>query len=49
MFKIQTMNKISAAGIEALEHVLEPGGATFHADYRYAAEVRDAVAPVPCR
>ena len=44
---------LRAAGIEALEHVLEPGGATFHADYRYAAEVRDAVAaagtpaPVP--
>ena len=41
------------AGIEVAEHVLEPGGATFHADYRYAAEVRDAIAaaggprPVP--
>lgn len=41
------------AGIEVSEHVLEPGGATFHADYRYAAEVRDALAaagdprPVP--
>ena len=41
------------AGIEVLEHVLEPGGRTFHADYHYAAEVRDAIAaagapaPVP--
>ena len=44
---------LRAAGIEALEHVLEPGGATFHADYRYAAEVRDAIAaagtPAPVR
>ena len=41
------------AGIEVLEHVLEPGGRTFHADYHYAAEVCDAIAaagapaPVP--
>jgi len=39
------------AGVDVAEHVLEPGGATFHADYRYAAEVRDAIAaagaPVP--
>ncbi|MBQ6104284.1 MAG: sn-glycerol-1-phosphate dehydrogenase, partial [Kiritimatiellae bacterium] len=32
---------LRADGIEVLEHVLEPGGAAFHADYRYAAEVRD--------
>ena len=44
---------LRAAGVETSEHVLEPGGATFHADYRYAAEVRDALAaagapaPVP--
>ncbi len=34
---------LSGAGIEVAEHVLEPGGNTFHADYRYAAEVREAI------
>ena len=43
---------LRAAGVDVAEHVLEPGGAKFHADYRYAAEVRDALAaggppPVP--
>ncbi len=31
------------AGVEVAEYVLEPGGKTFHADYRYAAEVREAI------
>ena len=26
---------LAAAGVEVAEHVLEPGGRTFHADYRY--------------
>ncbi len=32
------------AGVDVAEYVLEPGGRTFHADYHYAAEVRDAIA-----
>ena len=31
------------AGIGVCEYVLEPGGKTFHADYHYAAEVREAI------
>lgn len=31
------------AGIDVGEYVLEPGGKTFHADYHYAAEVREAI------
>ena len=34
---------LHASGIDVCEHVLEPGGKTFHADYRYAEEVRDAI------
>ena len=34
------------AGIEVLEHVLEPGGRTFHADYHYVDEVREAIKAV---
>ena len=33
---------LSSAGVEVGEHVLEPGGRTFHADYRYVEETRDA-------
>ena len=31
------------AGVGVCEYVLEPGGKTFHADYHYAAEVREAI------
>ena len=31
------------AGVDVCEYVLEPGGQTFHADYHYAAEVREAI------
>ena len=34
---------LRAAGIEVVEHVVEPGGKTFHADYRYVDEVREAI------
>ena len=34
---------LSEAGVEVSEYVLEPGGATFHADYRYVEEVREAI------
>ena len=34
---------LRAAGVEVAEHVVEPGGKTFHADYRYVDEVREAV------
>ena len=34
---------LGEAGIEVAEHVLEPDGRMFHADYRYAAEVREAI------
>ena len=35
---------LRADGVDVSEHVLEPGGKTFHADYRYAEEVRAAIA-----
>ena len=35
--------QLKSAGVEVVRHVLEPGGQTFHADYRYAAEVREAI------
>ena len=35
---------LRASGVDVSEHVLEPGGKTFHADYRYAEEVRAAIA-----
>ena len=34
---------LRAAGVEVVEHVLEPDGKTFHADYRYVDEVREAI------
>ena len=34
---------LGAAGVVVSEHVLEPGGKTFHGDYRYAEEVREAI------
>ena len=37
---------LRSAGVDVSEHVLEPGGRTFHADYRYAVEVREAIEAV---
>ena len=37
---------LGAAGVAVSEHVLEPGGKTFHGDYRYAEEVREAIRSV---
>ena len=34
---------LRAAGIAVSEYVIEPSGKTFHADYHYAAETRDAI------
>ena len=34
---------LKSAGVDVSEYILEPGGRTFHADYHYAAEVRDAI------
>ena len=34
---------LRANGVEVSEHVIEPGGKTFHADYRYVDEVREAI------
>ena len=34
---------LRANGVEVAEHVIEPGGKTFHADYRYVDEVREAI------
>ena len=34
------------SGVEVCEYVLEPGGQMFHADYHYAAEVREAIKSV---
>ena len=34
---------LAKAGVEVSEYVVEPGGRTFHADYRYVTEVRDAI------
>ena len=31
------------SGVDVCEYVLEPGGQTFHADYHYAAEVREVI------
>ena len=36
----------ATAGVAVVEHVLEPGGKTFHGDYRYAEEVREAIRSV---
>ena len=34
---------LRAAGAQVSEHVIEPDGKTFHADYRYVDEVREAI------
>ena len=34
---------LRSAGVEVVEHIVEPGGKTFHADYRYVDEVREAI------
>ena len=34
---------LKSAGVGVCEYVLEPGGKMFHADYHYAAEVREAI------
>ena len=34
---------LRANGVEVSEHVVEPNGGTFHADYRYVDEVREAI------
>ncbi|MBQ2628970.1 MAG: sn-glycerol-1-phosphate dehydrogenase [Kiritimatiellae bacterium] len=34
---------LRANGVEVAEHVIEPGGKTFHADYGYVDEVREAI------
>ena len=39
--RVETM--LRADGIDVCEYVLEPGGKMFHADYHYAAEVREAI------
>ena len=38
----ETEALLRQAGVETTLHVLEPGGKTFHGDYRYAEEVREA-------
>ena len=40
---VRTAQLLADAGIAVDTHVIEPGGATFHADYRYVDEVRGAV------
>ena len=37
---------LAASGVAVSEHILEPGGKTFHGDYRYAEEVREAIRSV---
>ena len=39
--RVETL--LREAGVGVSEYVLEPGGKTFHADYHYAAEVREAI------
>ncbi len=39
--KVEEM--LRASGVGVVEHVLEPGGNIFHADYRYVDEVREAI------
>ena len=34
---------LKASGIVVTRHLVEPGGKLFHAEYRYAAEVREAI------
>ena len=35
---------MKAAGIETARHILEPGGAEFHPEYRYVKEIKEVVA-----
>lgn len=48
---LRTATLLESSGIRVSRHIVEPGGTLFHAEYRYSAEVRDAVAaagtPVP--
>ena len=37
---------LRAGGVEVAEHVVEPGGKIFHADYHYVDEVREAIKAV---
>lgn len=39
----QVAARLKAAGVETGSYILEPDGKTFHADYHYAAEVRDVL------
>lgn len=39
---------LAAAGLTVAQHIVEPGGALFHAEYHYAAEVRDAIRAAGC-
>ena len=39
----KTSALLAAAGIPAERYILEPDGKTFHADYHYAVEVREAL------
>ena len=41
--KVESLLK--EAGLDVSRYILEPGGKTFHADYHYAAEVREALKP----
>ena len=36
--KVSTL--LSVAGVETMRHVLEPGGAEFHPEYKYVAEIK---------
>ncbi len=40
--RVETL--LRAAGIEVTEHLLEPSGKTFHADYSYIAPIRESIA-----
>ena len=41
---LRTATLLESSGIRVSRHIVEPGGRLFHAEYRYSAEVRDAVA-----
>lgn len=47
----RTKALLAAAGVTVSRHIVEPGGALFHSEYRYAVEVREAIrtagTPVP--
>jgi len=40
----KTAALLSGAGVPTVRHLVEPDGRVFHAEYRYAAEVREAIA-----